>query len=128
MWAIAALWAATQGVTEAYDILSAPLVQAHVEYLAADALEGRGAGARGGELAARYIAAQFRRLGLQPAGDAGTYFQRVPLQVSVVDEGSELAFRRGSDVVRLGAGAGWFPSGACPAAETRRRSCGSATA
>ncbi|MEO7986890.1 MAG: M20/M25/M40 family metallo-hydrolase, partial [Gemmatimonadales bacterium] len=51
----------------------------HLGFLADDALEGRAPGTRGGELAAKYIAAQFERLDLQPAGDSGTYFQRVPI-------------------------------------------------
>ena len=36
-------------------------------------------GTIGGELAQKYIASQFRRLGLEPAGDSGTYYQRVPI-------------------------------------------------
>jgi Zn-dependent M28 family amino/carboxypeptidase len=55
------------------------VVRAHLEFLADDALEGRRPGTRGGELAAKYIAAQFQRLGLAPAGDSGTYFHRVPI-------------------------------------------------
>jgi Zn-dependent M28 family amino/carboxypeptidase len=53
--------------------------KAHLEFLADDALEGRAPGTRGGLLAQKYIAAQFERLGLEPAGDSGTYFQRVPI-------------------------------------------------
>jgi hypothetical protein len=53
--------------------------RAHLKFLADDALEGRRPGTRGGELAAKYIAAQFERLGLEPAGDSGTYFHRVPI-------------------------------------------------
>jgi Zn-dependent M28 family amino/carboxypeptidase len=52
---------------------------AHTEFLSSDLLEGRAPGTRGGELAAAYIAAQFRRLGLEPAGDSGSYFHRVPI-------------------------------------------------
>src|SRR3954447_8846921 len=55
------------------------VLKAHLEFLADDALEGRRPGTRGGELAAKYIAAQFERLGLQPAGDSGTYYQHVPI-------------------------------------------------
>ncbi len=51
----------------------------HVRYLSHDLLEGRGTGQRGGELAAEYIATQFAEYGLKPAGDHGTYMQRVPL-------------------------------------------------
>ncbi len=54
-------------------------MQAHLEFLADDALEGRAPGTRGGDIAARYIATQFKRLGLQPAGDSGSYFHRVPI-------------------------------------------------
>ncbi len=52
---------------------------AHDQFLASDLLEGRGPGTRGDDLAMRYIAAQFESYGLQPAGDNGTYVQRVPL-------------------------------------------------
>ncbi len=52
------------------------IVRAHLEFLADDALEGRGTGTRGGDLAARYVAAQFASLGLEPAGDHGSYFAR----------------------------------------------------
>src|SRR6478672_5565844 len=55
------------------------VMRAHLGFLADDALEGRRPGTRGGELAAKYIAAQFQRLGLEPAGDSGTYYQRVPI-------------------------------------------------
>ena len=55
------------------------VLRAHLGFLADDALEGRAPGTRGGELAAKYIASQFQRLGLEPAGDSGTYFQRVPI-------------------------------------------------
>jgi hypothetical protein len=54
-------------------------IRAHVRFLSLDLLEGRGPGARGGELAAEYIATQFALDGVEPAGDNGTYFQHVPL-------------------------------------------------
>ena len=54
-------------------------LRAHLEFLADDVLEGRRPGTRGGELAARYIAAEFQRMGLEPAGDSGTYYHRVPI-------------------------------------------------
>jgi len=47
----------------------------HLEFLAHDLLEGRESGHRGHELAANYVAAHFARLGLQPGGDHGSYFQ-----------------------------------------------------
>jgi len=54
-------------------------IRAHVRFLSLDLLEGRGPGTRGDKLAAEYIATQFALDGLQPAGDDGTYFQKVPL-------------------------------------------------
>ena len=51
----------------------------HVRYLSHDLLEGRGTGQRGGDLAAEYIATQFAEYGLEPAGDHGSYMQKVPL-------------------------------------------------
>jgi Zn-dependent M28 family amino/carboxypeptidase len=49
----------------------------HVRFLADDLLEGRGTGTRGGDIAANYIAAQFALYGLKPAGDNGSYLQKV---------------------------------------------------
>ncbi len=54
-------------------------IRAHVKYLASDKLEGRGPGQPGGELAAQYIAAEFKRYGLQPGAANGSYLQPVPL-------------------------------------------------
>src|SRR5580698_4330041 len=51
----------------------------HVRFLSHDLLEGRGTGQRGSEIAAEYIATQFAEYGLKPAGDNGSYLQKVPL-------------------------------------------------
>jgi Zn-dependent M28 family amino/carboxypeptidase len=51
----------------------------HVRYLSHDLLEGRGTGQRGGDIAAEYIATQFAEYGLRPAGDNGSYLQKVSL-------------------------------------------------
>ena len=54
-------------------------IRANVRFLSLDLLEGRGTGQRGGDIAAEYIATQFWQYGLKPAGDNGTFFQKVPL-------------------------------------------------
>lgn len=54
-------------------------IRAYLRFLSDDALEGRGTGTRGGLVAAKFIAAQFRRMGLEPAGDSDSYLQTVPL-------------------------------------------------
>src|ERR1700704_6472698 len=51
----------------------------HVRYLSHDLLEGRGTGQRGGDIAAEYMATEFAEYGLKPAGDNGSYLQKVPL-------------------------------------------------
>src|SRR6266540_4189641 len=59
--------------------ISGERIRAHVKFLSSDLLEGRGVAVRGGDLAADYIATQFALAGAKPAGDDGTYFQKVPL-------------------------------------------------
>src|SRR5712691_2913394 len=63
----------------AFQKIDAERIRAHVRFLSHDLLEGRGTGQRGGDLAAEYIATQFWLYGLKPAGDNGTYFQKVPM-------------------------------------------------
>src|SRR6516162_101454 len=53
-----------------------PPIAAHVKYLADDLLEGRAPASRGSELAMKYIASQYERLGLEPGGDDGTWYQK----------------------------------------------------
>ena len=64
---------------KAMETISQDRIRAHVRFLSHDLLEGRGTGQRGGDLAAEYIATQFALYGLKPAGDNGTYMQKVPM-------------------------------------------------
>lgn len=68
-------------------------LRAHIKFLADDMLEGRGPGSRGGQLAARYIAAQFEALGLEPATADRTYFQQVQMIGSKTDPSSRLSIK-----------------------------------
>src|SRR6266496_2403573 len=54
-------------------------LKADVSFLASDALQGRATPSPGLDMAAEYIAAQFRRAGLEPVGDNG-YFQNASYQ------------------------------------------------
>jgi len=63
----------------AFQKIDAERIRAHVRFLSHDLLEGRGTGQRGGDIAAEYIATQFALDGLKPAGDNGTYMQKVPM-------------------------------------------------
>ncbi len=62
---------------KAMNAIDAEKIRATVKYLSDDALQGRGTGQKGGDMAADWIAAQFKSYGLAPAGDQGTYFQQV---------------------------------------------------
>lgn len=59
-------------------------VRAQLSVLAADSMEGRLPGTLGSARAARYLAEQLRRFGVEPAGDSA-YFQRVTMSVSQGD-------------------------------------------
>jgi hypothetical protein len=58
--------------------------------VAADSMEGRLAGTPGHVRATAYLAAELERLGLQPAGEDGTFFQNLPLGVRTLDPRSAL--------------------------------------
>ena len=64
-----------------------------VKTLADDTFEGRGPGTPVGEAAAAWIAAEMTRVGLEPGGDDGTYFQKVAMVNQTIDaEQSYLTF------------------------------------
>jgi Zn-dependent M28 family amino/carboxypeptidase len=70
---------AIPGVPAAMNDINPEHIRAEVKLLASDAFEGRGTGQRGGELTAEYLATQFELAGLKPAGDSGSYLQKVPM-------------------------------------------------
>lgn len=61
---------------QAVAAISAESLRGHLSFIASDLLQGRKDGTVGESVAAEYIAAQFRRAGLEPAGDHD-YFQTV---------------------------------------------------
>ena len=64
---------AVRGIDEA-------AIRAHVEVLAADAMEGRAVGRPGNDRAAEYIVKQLKEAGLKPAGDGGDFHHLFPLR------------------------------------------------
>jgi hypothetical protein len=64
-----------------------------ITYLASDELEGRGVTTRGINLAADYIAAEFKKAGLKPGGADGSYFQPFTMAGSVLVEPPTLQLR-----------------------------------
>lgn len=74
----------------------------HLKYIASDELEGRRAGTKGAELAADYIAKQFKKFGLKPAGDNGTYFQYFDFVSDVkMGDSNFVVFKTGVGRIRL---------------------------
>jgi hypothetical protein len=72
----------------------------HVKFLASPDLEGRGNGSSGLDEAAEYIAKHFGTAGLEPAGDAGTYFQRFDMVTGLsLQPGNAVALNAGSSRV-----------------------------
>lgn len=71
-------------------------VQRRIEIIAHDSMMGRDTPSRGLDLTAQYVADQFKRFGLKPGGDNGTWFQRYPIsKVSLDVAKSHLGFAGG---------------------------------
>jgi hypothetical protein len=81
--------------------ISGERIRADVKFLASDLLEGRGVATRGGRLATEYIATQFALAGAKPAGDDGTYFQKVPLVGVETQPDAQLSATSGGRAVTL---------------------------
>jgi hypothetical protein len=88
----------TNGAITAADLMT------RLYIFADDSMLGREAGQLGGMKATEYVAAEMRRIGLQPAGENGTYFQTVPVEISRLDTTRTIAvsgtpLRVGTDVL-----------------------------
>ena len=83
-------------------------IRGHLSFLASDLLEGRETPSRGLDIAAEYIAAQFRRAGLEP-GYGASYYQPLDLREGAVDlEGFRCTlFERGGAVNVTGIPFSW---------------------
>ena len=104
------------------DRFDAATIQKQVDILAADSMEGRRTGSRGGERASTWIASQFKLAGLAPAGDSGSYLQRIPLQALAAQQampGSGAPAPLATQP-RLGAIASWAQWDSLPAASRLR--------
>lgn len=100
------------GADEAAATIQPEAIRADMRFLADDLLEGRGTGTRGHEIAARFMASEFEAMGLEAAGENGTYFQSVPLRsirpeaghttMSIVRGGKEQELLFGRDFLTAG--------------------------
>jgi hypothetical protein len=68
------------GASAASNGIRPEVISAHIRFLADDLLEGRAPGDRGFDIAAAYVASQLQGMGLEPAGDKGSWFQPMILR------------------------------------------------
>jgi hypothetical protein len=95
--------AESNAVQAALDSITRSELRSHVAVLADDTFEGREAGARGGHAAGGYLVKQLQALGLQPAGEQGSYYQTFHgncRNVLALLEGSDAALKQ--EVVLIG--------------------------
>ncbi|RYE04394.1 MAG: M28 family peptidase [Sphingomonadales bacterium] len=87
-------------------------MKAHVMFLASDPMKGREAGTNEFDIAAQYVAAQFYAAGLRPAGDEGSFLQKVPLlSWKAAGKGSmSLVAKKGAAATDLVFGEDYYPA------------------
>ena len=85
-----------------------PCIRGEEEFLASDALRGRGSGTEDEHIAAAYLGSELRRYGIAPAGDGGGYVQTAdivtrnvasPPRLTVGARGQEKEFTHGQQIV-----------------------------
>ncbi|HSR53499.1 MAG TPA: M28 family peptidase [Acidobacteriota bacterium] len=86
---------------QALDSITAEELRRDVEFLSSNRLQGRAADSPGNRESAYFLARRMEELGLQPAGDAGGYFQYVPLVRSRLLESNRLVIRQGVREIKL---------------------------
>ena len=107
------------------DTITAAQLQDYLTFIASDEMEGRDTPSRGLDTTAKFLATNLSRWGFKPAGDAGTFFQRIELRRERADGGqtkveyNDRTLNSGVDYIPLGgsgvitgplvfAGNGWF--------------------
>ena len=91
---------------------SAERIKADIAFLSDDLLRGRDTGSEGHRVAAKYVAAEFARLGVKPMGDNGTYFQEVPFQKARINKDtSKVSYTIGGETKELAFGDDFLMSG-----------------
>ena len=116
---------ASTTIQRGVDTIAAAQLRDYLTFIASDEMEGRDTPSRGLDTTAKFLAMNLARWGFKPAGDNGTYFQRIELRRDRADTGQtkfELngrALTTGTDFLPAGgsgtasgslvfAGTGWF--------------------
>jgi hypothetical protein len=111
----------TGPVARAAETITEEDVMRRVSAIAADSMMGRDTPSPGLERTAEYVAFEFQRAGLRPAGEGGTYFQRFGVTRWTVDTSRsaiELTANGSRGVARIGTDARWV-FGAIPRVPVR---------
>ena len=67
------------------DFITADQLRDYLTFVASDEMEGRDTPSRGLDTTAKYLASQMARWGVKPAGEGGTYFQRIAMKRNKLD-------------------------------------------
>lgn len=73
----------TEAMRQAGEAITATSLRDHIAFLSDDALEGRGPGGKGDEMARQYLVTTLQSLGLQPGGENGSWQQ--PFELVGID-------------------------------------------
>src|SRR6266498_4904248 len=68
------------------DTISATQLKNYLSFIASDEMEGRDTPSRGLDTTAKFLATNLSHWGFKPAGDDGSYFQKIALRRSVIDK------------------------------------------
>ncbi len=103
--------AATTAAARGVDTISAAQLRNYLSFIASDEMEGRDTPSRGLDTTAKFIAMNLERWGFKPAGDDGTFFQRITLRRDILDGAHSTAeingqkFNFGEDFIPTAVGA-----------------------
>ncbi len=73
------------------DTITAAQLKDYLSFIASDEMEGRDTPSRGLDTTAKFLATNLSHWGFKPAGDDGSYFQKIALSRDVIDKGETRA-------------------------------------
>lgn len=100
--------AATVTAQRGVDTISANQLKDYLTFIASDEMEGRDTPSRGLDTTAKFLALNLARWGFKPAGDNGSFFQRIDLRRDRADNGQTKVEINGRT---LTAGTDYLPAG-----------------
>src|SRR5215213_556982 len=83
--------AISKDIKKAMDRIDTNTIRSHIAYLADDKLKGRLPGTEGYQMAVDYVVDQYKKMGVAPGGDQGSYTQKLILRKSIVNNESAMA-------------------------------------